>query len=290
VLLFGGYDGSFLNDTWLFNPATNSWFQVSTSPAPPVRYGHAMATTPVGDVLLFGGYDGSNLNDTWLFNTVTNTWGQITSSPSNPTARRIHTMAATPSGVLLFGGYDGSSLLNDTWLYGLVTPTVTLHLQTGWNLASVPAITDVSPNTVFAGLPAGWAMFSWDGFNNRYASKEDTVLHVGAGFWLRVTEAVDYDVAATPYTPNSLQIALAKGWNIVGTPYPVRCDWTTVQFLYLGTTYTLDQATTNGWMGAGVIVWSGTEYGIAKPWFAPTYGYWIRSLVNGASLVFHRPP
>jgi N-acetylneuraminic acid mutarotase len=291
VLLFGGWHSGNLNDTWRFNTATNSWSQVSTSPIPPARCNHAMATTPSGNVLLFGGHGTSGgypLNDTWLFDTATNSWSQVSTSPTPP-VREWHAMAATPVGVLLFGGLgDSIAYFNDTWRYGQVSST--LHLLTGWNLASIPAVTDGAPNTVFAGLPTGWALYSWDGFLNRYASKLDTVLHVGTGFWLYVTGAIDYEVAGTPYTPNSLTIALANGWNIVGTPYPVRCYWTTVQFLYGGTTYVLDQAITNGWMGAGVYTWTGSGYGNAKSWFAPTYGYWIRSLVNGASLVFIRPP
>ena len=383
VLLFGGSDGtSQLNDTWRFNTATNSWGQITGSPStPPARYGHAMAATPSGNVLLFGGEDSSGtlLDDTWLFNTATNTWGQITGSPSTPPARCAHAMAATTSGdVLLFGGWDGSgNSLNDTWRYGPAAltitttslpngavgvpynqtltatggsgpynwslasgslpggltltatsggitgtplaaglfsfiahatdgtttatqslsitinapPTVTLHLQSGWNLVSIPAITDSAPNTVFAGLPLGWVLYSWDGVNSRYTSKVDTVLQIGAGFWLRVTQAVDYEVAGTPYAPNSLPIPLANGWNIVGIPYPVNINWTAVQFLYNGSTYSLDQAITNGWIGAGVFNWTGTGYGNAKfaGYFAPTSGYWVRSLVSGASLIFIRP-
>jgi len=170
-------------------------------------------------------------------------------------------------------------------------PTITLHLQTGWNLVSIPAITDSAPNTVFTGLPAGWALYSWDGVNNRYTSKVDTVLQIGAGFWLYVTQAVDYEVAGTPYAPNSLPIPLANGWNIVGIPYPVNINWTDAQFLYGGTTYSLDQAITNGWMGSGVYNWTGTGYANARitGYFAPTSGYWVQSYVNGASLVFNRP-
>ena len=289
VLLFGGSGSSgYRNDTWLFNTATNTWGQIPVSSPPSARYAPAMAATLSGDVLLFGGHDGiSFLNDTLFFNTATNSWSLLTGSASTPFARDGLAMATTPSGVLLFGGYNGSPL-NDTWLYGPVSST--LHLLTGWNLASIPAVTDGSPNTVFAGLPAGWALYSWDGVNSRYTSKVDTVLHVGTGFWLYVTGAIDYDVAGTPYTPNSLTIALANGWNIVGVPYPVNINWAAVQFLYGGNTYGLDQAITNGWMGAGVFNWTGTGYGnAAGDNFEPGKGYWLRANRRGCSLVFPKP-
>ena len=132
VLLFGGYNGTtYLNDTWLFNTATNSWSQRTTSPTPQTRKAHAMAATPStatssGDVLLFGGYSTSYpnyLNDTWFFDTSAGSWSQLTTS-STPPARYGHAMAATPSGVLLFGGLRESAYpsypypyLNDTWLF-----------------------------------------------------------------------------------------------------------------------------------------------------------------------------
>ncbi|MCX5973796.1 MAG: hypothetical protein NTU59_03810 [Coprothermobacterota bacterium] len=138
VLLFGGYyyasGDHYLNDTWLYNTATNSWSQVFTSSTPTARWGHVMAATPAG-VLLFGGYYYANgdhyLGETWLFNTSTNTWVQITGSPSTPTARRYHAMAATVSGVLLFGGYGSSGSLDDTWLFTpALVPTITVSSPT----------------------------------------------------------------------------------------------------------------------------------------------------------------
>jgi len=125
VLLFGGMNGTaHTNDTWLFDTATNSWTQLSTSPTPSARSSHAMASTPSG-VLLFGGIvTSSPTNDTWLFTydiiTKTGTWTETNTSkdPTNtPSARVNHAMAFTPSGVLLFGGLDSSGRLNDTWLF-----------------------------------------------------------------------------------------------------------------------------------------------------------------------------
>jgi len=167
----------------------------------------------------------------------------------------------------------------------------TLYLQAGMNLVSIPGVTDSSPEILFAGLPAGWQLFRWDAVNNLYTTRANTVLQIGMGFWLYVSQAVNYDVIGTPYTPNSLQIALENGLNMVGIPYPVNINWTAAQFLYSGSTYSLNQAITNGWLGSGAFNWTGTGY--ANAWytgyFAPTSGYWVQSFVNGASLVFNRP-
>jgi len=80
VLLFGGFipptepgpEGTPIDDTWFFDIATNTWSPVSTSSAPPARYGHAMTATPAG-VLLFGGKVEfgpagiGGIDDTWRY-------------------------------------------------------------------------------------------------------------------------------------------------------------------------------------------------------------------------------
>jgi len=297
VLLFGGYDGSgFLDDTWRFNPATNSWSQVITSPAPSARYYPAMTGTPSG-ALLFGGVNyGNYLDDTWLFDTATNIWSQVSTS-SPPPARVGHAMATTPSGdVLLFGGIGRSSnYLDDTWLFGSAAPpsTVTLHLQPGWNLVSIPAVTDPSPSTVFAGLPAGWVIYAWDGANSRYLGGGLISLVIGNGFWLKLpgSNPLDYDVLGTPSAETETVIPLASGWNIVGVPYDSNFAWSAPRIRRLGGDVTLDQAVSNGWMVNAVYFWTGTGYGNAQfaGGFQAGNGYWLKALTDGCSLVFFKP-
>src|SRR5690348_13103037 len=66
VILFGGYNGAYLNDTWTFD-GTN-WSKVSTSVAPPVRTAATMAFDRVSQkIVLFGGYNGNYLGDTWTW-------------------------------------------------------------------------------------------------------------------------------------------------------------------------------------------------------------------------------
>ena len=134
VLLFGGTDGRFRNDTWLFNTTSGAWGLLNTgSASPPPRMYHAMAATPSG-VLLFGGWGGSGtptyFADTWLFTyggTGTGTWTNVTPtapvSTNTPSARQGHAMAATPSGAILFGGTPTSGTCNDTWLFNTANRT-----------------------------------------------------------------------------------------------------------------------------------------------------------------------
>ena len=65
ALLFGGYDGDYRNDMWVWNG--EGWNQLMPMGlSPPRRYGHAMAYDTARDrLILFGGYDGESRSDTW---------------------------------------------------------------------------------------------------------------------------------------------------------------------------------------------------------------------------------
>jgi cysteine-rich repeat protein len=57
VVLFGGYDGTYRNDTWEWDGST--WTLLSSQTSPPPRTGHAMAYDATrGRIVLFGGDDG----------------------------------------------------------------------------------------------------------------------------------------------------------------------------------------------------------------------------------------
>jgi hypothetical protein len=67
AIMFGGYNGGYLNDTWTFDGTT--WTMVNTPTAPPARANAQMAyDRHTHKVVLFGGYDGAqDLGDTWLW-------------------------------------------------------------------------------------------------------------------------------------------------------------------------------------------------------------------------------
>jgi hypothetical protein len=114
ALLFGGHNGSFLGDTWIYTAATNTWSQVATPTAPsPRRWAAAAFHEGDGRVYLFGG-DGAagNSNQTWRFDGTA--WSQVTGT--GPSARSGAAMAydSGRGRLVLFGG----SNLSDTWEFG----------------------------------------------------------------------------------------------------------------------------------------------------------------------------
>ncbi len=117
LVLFGGWNGSFLNDTWAWNGT--SWSEVATT-GPPVRDEASMAWDPVmnagaGGMVLFGGAGSTNYNDTWSWSGTT--WTQL--SPTTSPSARGYSSLAYDTGtqqMVLYGGY-GTTYDNDTWLW-----------------------------------------------------------------------------------------------------------------------------------------------------------------------------
>jgi|GEM_PF-1888086 len=126
ALLFGGLNkglGSLLSDTWLYDAATNTWQQVSTTTAPSARQWPSLACDGNGVFYLFGGWRvdaggglGQYLDDTWKFDMATMQWTQLSPSTSP---------LAQSQGVLIPIGGDKFALINgwrdsalgEIWLY-----------------------------------------------------------------------------------------------------------------------------------------------------------------------------
>jgi Galactose oxidase, central domain len=119
VVLFGGANGSWLNDTWMFNGAT--WHQVNASNPPSPREAPSMATLDVSTIVLFGGKDstGAFLNDTWTFDG--SSWTQVGVIGLSPPGRYLAAMASlgvNSEQAVLFGGDDGTNApFGDTWTF-----------------------------------------------------------------------------------------------------------------------------------------------------------------------------
>ena len=83
-VLFGGEnDSAYVNDTWTFNPGTNTWAQVTVAngAGPAARIGAQMAFDTTNHLtIMFGGISaGANYpsNETWAFNGATLTWAKM---------------------------------------------------------------------------------------------------------------------------------------------------------------------------------------------------------------------
>jgi hypothetical protein len=128
VILFGGWDAADFNDTWAYDPPSNTWSDLSPAgDVPPVRHDHAMACDEsTGKVILFGGMDASTyqeLNDTWAYDPADNAWTNLNPAGAVPEGRCLHFMTYDPTAgkVILFGGSRHGGCLGDIWAYDSAT-------------------------------------------------------------------------------------------------------------------------------------------------------------------------
>lgn len=130
LVVFGGYNGTTLADTWSLNSngLSMSWLPMLTLGSPGARQSHAMAFDPRRNCLVvFGGADanGQFLGDTWELTPAAFgfQWTQRTTANA-PSRRWQHKMDYDPARgvVVLVGGYGNpqcgqycASHMNDVW-------------------------------------------------------------------------------------------------------------------------------------------------------------------------------
>jgi hypothetical protein len=141
VVLFGGWNGSRLGDTWTFNGA---WTQLTPLTSPPARYA-AMFAYDVQDryVVLFGGVGASGtLSDTWKF--VKGAWSHLSPANSPPALSEAGMVWDTADNyALLFGGLTATatasaatwSFVGGAWTHRtpLANPAARVNLEMGYD-------------------------------------------------------------------------------------------------------------------------------------------------------------
>jgi galactose oxidase-like protein len=128
LLTFGGdhifTDGTFFDDTWVYDPGAARWTKRHPALSPPARSYYAMAYDAKADrLVLFGGENvnhGDYFADTWAYSFGTDRWTQMHPKVSPPA--RYYTVVAYDSvrdRMLLFGGAANYSEtpFDDLWAY-----------------------------------------------------------------------------------------------------------------------------------------------------------------------------
>src|SRR5438046_18836 len=85
MIVWGGYNGSYLNTGARYNPGTDSWTATSTTSAPAGRYLH-MAVWTDSQMIVWGGYNGTSFF---------NTGGRYCAATPTPTPTPTPTATAT---------------------------------------------------------------------------------------------------------------------------------------------------------------------------------------------------
>jgi hypothetical protein len=130
VMLFGGYGTAFLDDTWFYTSANNTWWNANANGAIPGTAGPAMVYDAGDDqMVLFGGQDaGGYNNDTWIYTPSNNTWWEVNFKTVGGTlkTRARHKMVYDSSAerVIMYGGeHPSEARLNDTWIFNFTDRT-----------------------------------------------------------------------------------------------------------------------------------------------------------------------
>mmetsp|Transcript_11498 Transcript_11498/g.27046 ORF Transcript_11498/g.27046 Transcript_11498/m.27046 type:complete len:370 (-) Transcript_11498:132-1241(-) len=126
LYIFGGSNGTDLNDLHEFDTALGSWTDLSprsrgTPPSPRSSLGMAATDT---QLFFFGGWsDVSDVNDLHAFDVASRTWTDLSvpRSGSPPSPRPWMGMAATGSKLYIFGGWAEGRELDDLHEYDIAS-------------------------------------------------------------------------------------------------------------------------------------------------------------------------
>jgi hypothetical protein len=172
VVMFGGYNASERNDTWIWSGF--GWTQANPTHQPPARQRASMVYDEArGVVMMFGGRVGSTVNgDMWTWDGTD--WTQVT-TPNMPPPRAGALMAYDPlrQVVVMFGGSDGTFFSGRTYEYDGVDWTERFPSQIPPQRASGLAWFDATTGNVriYGGavspsyLSSYDDVWSWDGSN-----------------------------------------------------------------------------------------------------------------------------
>ncbi|MFV2014456.1 MAG: kelch repeat-containing protein [Candidatus Heimdallarchaeota archaeon] len=128
VIMFGGWSDtsavSYINNTWIFNPSTQDWTNVTSMVSPGARgYIQGVYDSATNEVIFFGGInDTTTFGDIWGFSYTGYTWRNI-STPVSPTPRAYYGVdySTRNNTLVMFGGsasiFSGSDIFNETWAY-----------------------------------------------------------------------------------------------------------------------------------------------------------------------------
>ncbi len=109
------------------------------------------------------------------------------------------------------------------YIVSIPAGTETLHLNSGWNLMSVPLTLMPGSDraSIFAGIDtAGHSLFSWNGEDGSWIRlKADDIITPYMGIWIYSNYNVDFPLSfdTTPVSGND-DIMLSRGWNLIGVP------------------------------------------------------------------------
>ena len=134
VILYGGQTGNFFQDpvylsheTWILDPDTNVWTQMSPATSPGGSSGGDMTYDSKRDLSILSVIsDDFSTLQTWAYNTNSDTWTRLADGPRNMVGQRI-AYDSDSDRIIMFGGFEFTKFrpVDETWVYDYNTNTWT---------------------------------------------------------------------------------------------------------------------------------------------------------------------
>ncbi len=169
-----------------------------------------------------------------------------------------------------------------------------------WHMMTLPR------NQVLSWEQSGYSdsaavLYRWDNKERKYQEVNREALLPGQAFWMMPFKRLYFDLNPLPLpeSEQSFEIALKKGWNQVGLPWPYYKRWMNMHVLHqaTGEVLTLQQAVTDTliqpaafwfeqsleFVGYHVVPFDSTAY--TRPWL----GYWLYATADVWLIVENTP-
>lgn len=247
MIVWGGYDGSYLNTGGRYQPSTDSWLPITLTGAPAARCKHTAVWTGT-EMIVWGGGQLGSVNTGGRYNPATDTWTATTTTGA-PVNRRNHSAIWTGTEMIVWGGYQAS--MQNTG--GRYNPSTDTWLPTSTSGAP-------SPRQYHTAVWTGSQMIIWGG---------DPATNSG-GKYSPTTDSWTGTTTTGAPTNRYWHIAVwsgstmmiwggyngATGLNTGGTYDPSSDTWTVTT---LSGTPSARRRHTGVWSGTDLIIWGGTD-------------------------------
>ncbi len=180
VILFGGFAGFVVGETWAYDFNSNSWTDMSATPSPTARgAGQMVYDTRSDRVILFGGVNGIIYDETWAYDFDTNAWTQLSPSTKPPPEACFALAYDAESDRVILFGFDQR---HATWAYDFNT-----NAWTDMNPERSPRVQDYhamtydagSDRVILFGGTGGSETWAYD-FNTNRWTRMNPVVHPSA--------------------------------------------------------------------------------------------------------------
>lgn len=235
-ILFGGYNGTDLNDTWrLFfydsNDDTPEWWSISPSGSIPSARANIQESScfdPNGaKTWIFGGWGASYYNDVYEFDSSSfnGTWTQLHSGSGtapNPARNSSLIFDETNNRLIQFGGHNGTTANNQVWAFNLSNNTWTQLSPSG----TAPAARELH-NAAYDAV--NQRMVIWGGSSNGtsgtyYRDAFELNLTSGSEAWNNISDAT-YNMPLSTVSATSAVDTDNNLFLVVGGTDETGDDW-----------------------------------------------------------------